>query len=242
MKSYKELIVETLNQRSIIDNRQVVNVSDVSQSVLIAFAQACLDMLNLHNWVWNNKEETFVNDIGQNEFPMPYGVVHNVIYKRGSNGEKCPLEFVSELTATEGCPTQWTHDWANETILVAPAVSADCDEVSTTTIQYHDKNIACVGDRTKGILLPEFRSVDISETTDAEGNTITVTPDNQYLNVPEYIYDAYAKCVVLRTRVLLNEGAQPTVFQAQKDEFNNAYNNLLQFARTPFYKAQRIVI
>ena len=37
MKSYKELIEETLSQRSIVDNRQVVDVADVTKSVLIAF-------------------------------------------------------------------------------------------------------------------------------------------------------------------------------------------------------------
>lgn len=226
MKSFKQLIQETLNQRSIIDNRQIVDIADVNKSVLIAFNQACIYMRDLHNWVWNYKEETFLNNIGQDSYPMPYGIVHGLIYQQGSAGKKCPLMYVSELTATQGCPTQWTQDWANEEIKIAPAVSSDCDNVSTMVLQYHDKNIACLGARTDGNLLQEF--------------SLTEDTENQFLNVPEYIYDAYAKCVVLKARVFLNEGAQASVFEAQQREFNEAYNGLMQFARTPYYESQRI--
>lgn len=226
MKSYKELIQETLNQRAIIDNRQAVDVADVNKSVLIAFNQACVYMRDLHNWVWNYKEETYINNLGQDSYPMPYGIVHGMVYQKGSTGAKCPLMYAATLTATQGCPTQWTHDWANEEIKIAPAVSSDCDNISTMVVQYHDKNIACLGARTDGNLLKEF--------------TLSESTDNQFLNVPEYIYEAYAKCVVLKARVFLNEGAQPTVFEAQQREFNEAYNGLMMFAQTPYYEAQRI--
>lgn len=225
-KSYKELIKELLDQRYIVDNREVIDLADVNKSVMIAFNQACVYMRDLHNWVWNYKEDAYVNSPDQDSYPMPYGIVHGVIYQKGSNGAKCPLEYVPELTATKGCPAQWTQDWANEEIKVAPAVSSDCDEVSQMILQYHDKNIACIGNRVDGNLLTDFT---------LDGDTT-----NQFLNVPEYIYEAYAKCVVLKARVFLNEGAQPSVYQAQVNEFNEAYNGLMMFARTPYYEAQRI--
>ena len=221
MKPYIELVQEVLNQRAIVDNRQVVDLTATSKSVLIAFNQACEFMLNLHNWKWNFKEVEYLNDIGQDTFPMPYGMVHKVLYKKGSSGGKCELDYVADLTATEGCPTQWAHKWDTEEIKIAPAVSNDCDEISTTVIQYHDKNIACIGNRTDGNLLPHF-TLDKSATT-------------QFLNVPEYVYDAYARCVILKTRVYLNEGAQATLFPAQKEEWNEAYNGLMLFAKTPLY-------
>lgn len=221
MKSYLELVQEVLNQRAIVDNRQVVDLSTTSKSVLIAFNQACEFMLNLHNWKWNFKEEEYLNDIGQDTFPMPYGIVHKVMYKQGSKGGKCELEYVPDLTATTGCPSQWSHKWDTEEIKIAPAISNDCDEVSTTIIQYHDKNLACIGNRTDGNLLPRF--------------SLEKSPTTQYLNVPEHVYDAYARCIVLKTRVFLNEGAQATVFADQKQEWNEAYNGLMSFAKTPLY-------
>ena len=221
MKSYLELVQEVLNQRAIVDNRQVVDLSTTSKSVLIAFNQACEFMRDLHNWKWNFKEEEYLNDIGQDTFPMPYGIVHKVMYKQGSKGGKCELEYVPDLTATSGCPSQWSHKWDTEEIKIAPAISSDCDEISTTTIQYHDKNLVCIGNRTNGELLPRF--------------TLDKSPTTQYLNVPEHVYDAYARCVILKTRVFLNEGAQTTVFQAQKEEWAEAYNGLMSFAKTPLY-------
>jgi hypothetical protein len=221
MKSYLELVQEVLNQRAIVDNRQVVDLSTTSKSVLIAFNQACEFMRDLHNWKWNFKEEEYLNDIGQDTFPMPYGIVHKVMYKQGSKGGKCELEYVPDLTATSGCPCQWSHKWDTEEIKIAPAISSDCDEVSTTTIQYHDKNLVCIGNRTNGELLPRF--------------TLDKSPTTQYLNVPEHVYDAYARCVVLKTRIYLNEGAQGTVFPAQQAEFVEAYNGLMSFAKTPLY-------
>ena len=221
MKSYIELVQEVLDQRAIVDNRNIVDLTETSKSVLVAFNQACEFMLNLHQWKWNNKEETYLNDLGQNTFPMPYGIVRKVLYKKGSNGEKCELDFVPELYATEGCPSQWTNKWDTEEIQIAPAVSKDCDEVSQTIIKYNDKNIACIGSRTDGNLIPRF--------------TLESETSKQFLNVPEYIYDAYARCVILKTRVFLNEGAQATVFQAQKEEWAEAYNGLMSFAKTPLY-------
>lgn len=221
MKSYLELVQEVLNQRAIIDNRQVVDLNNTSKSVLIAFNQACEFMRDLHNWKWNFKEEEFLNEQGQDTFPMPYGIVHGMLYKRGTKGDKCELEYVPDLTATSGCPSQWSHKWDTEELKIAPAISSDCDEVSTTIVQYHDKNLACVGDRVNGELLPRF--------------TLDISPTTQYLNVPEHIYDAYARCVVLKTRVFLNEGAQTTVFPAQQQEWLEAYNGLMSFAKTPLY-------
>lgn len=221
MKSYFELIEEVLNQRAIIDNRQVVDLNNTSKSVLIAFNQACEFMRDLHNWKWNFKEEEFLNEQGQDTFPMPYGIVHGMLYKKGTKGDKCALVYVPELTEEKGCPSQWAHKWDTEEIQIAPAVSADCDEVSTTVMQYHDRHIACLGARTEGNLLKRF--------------TLDEDPKKQFLNVPEYIYDAYARCVVLKTRVFLNEGAQTTVFPAQQQEWLEAYNGLMSFAKTPLY-------
>lgn len=221
MKSYFELIEEVLNQRAIIDNRQVVDLNNTSKSVLIAFNQACEFMRDLHNWKWNFKEEEFLNEQGQDTFPMPYGIVHGMLYKKGTKGDKCALVYVPELTEENGCPSQWAHKWDTEEIQIAPAVSADCDEVSTTVMQYHDRHIACLGARTEGNLLKRF--------------TLDEDPKKQFLNVPEYIYDAYARCVVLKTRVFLNEGAQTTVFPAQQQEWLEAYNGLMSFAKTPLY-------
>lgn len=227
MKSYKELVQEALNQRAIIDNRDIVELSDTSPSVLIAFNQACEFMRDLHNWKWNVREESYLNDPGQDSYPMPYGIVQTVLFKKGSDAE-CEMEFVSKLTAEKGCPSQWTQDWAKEEIKIAPAVSADCDEISQTKISYFDKNIACLGNRTEGNLLPRF--------------SLEQDPTKQFLNVPEYIYDAYARCVVLKTRVFLNEGAQATVFPAQGNEWNEAYNGLMSFAKTPYYTSERTEI
>ena len=228
MKSYKALIEETLNQRHIVDNRQVVDVADVTKSVLIAFNRACSDMRDMYNWIWNLKEDTYTTQSGRTSYPMPYGIVKGLVLSDSDNENKCPLDFVAELTAKEGCPTQWTHDWANEEIVIAPA---EKDNMHFMTIKYYDKNIACIGNRTSGNFLPEFDS------TGAQAPT-----DNQFLNVPTYIYDAYAKCVVALARVYLNENAQPTVFEAQKQEFNAALNSLLEYAKTPFYHAQRVEI
>jgi hypothetical protein len=231
MKSYKELITETLNQRSIVDNRSVVDVADVTPSVLIAFNRACSEMRDMHNWVWNFKEDTYRTQVDNTSYPMPYGIVKGLSIAEDEYGKnKCPLDFVTELTAEEGCPSQWTHDWASEEIIIAPA---EKDSGHWMTIKYYDKNIACVGPRTDPnvVFLPEF---------DPSGTTYST--ENQFLNVPAYIYEAYAKCVTTLTRVYLNENAQPTVFEAQKQEFKNAYNSLLEYAKTPFYDAQKVEI
>lgn len=221
MKSYFELIEEVLNQRAIIDNRQVVDLNNTSKSVLIAFNQACEYMRDLHNWKWNFKEEEYINDLGQDTYPMPYGIVHGVVYKKGSKGSKCALTYTSELTVEKGCPTQWAHKWDTEEIQIAPATSSDCDAISTTTIQYHDKHLACYDSRVDGELLKRF--------------VLDKDTKRQFLNVPEYIYDAYSRCVILKTRVFLNEGAQTTVFPAQQAEWQEAYNGLMAFAKTPLY-------
>lgn len=229
-KSYLELIKETLNQRAIIDNRQITDdLSKVSDSVLIAFNQACEYMRDLHNWKWNAREISYGEEdlLGEDTFPMPYGIVHGVVLEK-DNGEKCSLVYVPELTAEKGCPSQWTQKWDTEDIQIAPAVPADCDQNPIITIQYHDKNIACLGERTDGNLLPQF-------TKDKDTKL-------QYLNVPEFIYDAYARCVVLKTRVFLNEGAQGTVFPAQEAEWNEAYNGLMSYAKTPLYTSERTEI
>lgn len=228
MKSYKDLIEETLNQRAIIDNRQVVNVSDVTPSVLIAFNRACSELRDMYNWVWNRKKITFTTQAGRTSYPMPYGILKG-LYLSDQDGNKCTLDFVDELTATQGCPTQWTHDWQNEEIEIAPA---EKDNNHTMTIVYYDKNIAYHTDRTNtDNLLKEFDSTGAAASTAA-----------QFLNVPEVIYEAYAKCVVTLARVYLNEGAQPSVFAAQQQEFQNALNSLLEYAKTPFYDAQRYEI
>lgn len=225
MKSYKDLIIETLDQRHIIDNRKVVDVNDVTPSVLIAFNRACSDMRDMYNWVWNLKEDTYATQANRTSYPMPYGIVKGLVLSDSQGENKCTLDFVAELTAKEGCPTQWTHDWANEEIMIAPA-EKDADHFMI--IKYYDKNIACTGDRTDGNLMHEF---------DPNGTT-----DNQFLNVPAYIYDAYSKCVVTLARVYLNENAQPTVFEAQKREFEASLSSLLEYAKTPFYDAQRVEI
>lgn len=225
-KSYKKLLEETLNQRHIVDNRQVVAVADITKSVLIAFHQACLDVLNMHNWVWNHKKIIYTTQADRTSYPMPYGIVKGLALL-DQDGNKCPLDYADELTATEGCPTQWTHDWEEEEIAIAPA---EKDDQHFMRIDYYDKNIACVGPRSDKQFLQDF---DDSGTYDA---------DNQFLNVPENIYNVYARCVVTLTRVYLNEGSQPSVLQDQKNEFQAAFNSLLEFAKTPFYDAQRYEI
>lgn len=225
-KSYKKLLEETLNQRHIVDNRQVVAVADITKSVLIAFHQACLDVLNMHNWVWNHKKIIYTTQSNRTSYPMPYGIVKGLSLL-DQDGNKCPLDYADELTATEGCPTQWTHDWEEEEIAIAPA---EKDDQHFMRIDYYDKNIACVGPRSDKQFLQDF---DDSGTYDA---------DNQFLNVPENIYNVYARCVVTLTRVYLNEGSQPSVLQDQKNEFQAAFNSLLEFAKTPFYDAQRYEI
>ena len=227
MKSYKDLLIETLNQRHIIDNRQIVDVADITKSVLVAFDRACSEMRDMYNWIWNYKEDTYVTQAGRTTYPMPYGIVKGLDLQ-DNDGNKCTLDFVAELTAKEGCPTQWTHDWANEELLIAPA---EKDTNHTMIIKYYDKNIACIGVRTDGNLLQTFDSTGTQAST-----------DNQFLNVPTNIYEAYAKCVTTLARVYLNEGAQPSVFEAQRQEFQNALNSLLEYAKTPFYKAQRFEI
>lgn len=227
MKSYKELLTETLNQRHIVDNRQVVSIQEVTKSVLIAFHQACLDVLNYHNWVWNHKKITYVTQAGRTSYPMPYGIVKGM-YLTDADGNKCSLDYADTLTATEGCPTQWTHDWEEEELAIAPA---EKDDQHAMTIEYYDKNIACIGPRSDKQFLKDF---DDTETA--------ASIDNQFLNVPEVIYDVYARCVVTLTRVYLNEGSQPSVLADQKAEFEAAKNSLLEYAKTPFYDAQRFEI
>ena len=224
MKSYKELLIETLNQRHIVDNRQVVNVGDITPSVLIAFHQACLDVLNFHNWVWNHKKIIYTTQAGRTSYPMPYGIMKGMTLI-DQDGNKCPLDYADELTATEGCPTQWTHDWEEEEISIAPA---EKDDQHYMRIDYYDKNIACVGPRSDKVFLKDF---DDTETAAAA--------TNQFLNVPETVYDVYARCIVTLARVYLNEGSQPSVLAGQKAEFEQAKNSLLEYAKTPFYDAQR---
>lgn len=225
MKSYKELLIETLNQRAIIDNRQVVDVSEVTPSVLIAFHRACSEMRDMYNWVWNKKKIIYNTQEDRTAYPMPYGIVKSLALADGNGKNECPLDFVDELTATEGCPTQWTHDWENEEIEIAPA---ERDNLHTMIIRYYDKHIAYKNTRTLQNLMEDF---------DSTGSVAATT--DQFLNVPAVIYEAYSKCVVTLARVYLNEGAQPTVFEAQKQEFQNALNSLLEYAKTPFYDAQR---
>jgi hypothetical protein len=227
MKSYKELLIETLNQRHIVDNRQVVNVGDITPSVLIAFHQACLDVLNLHNWVWNHKKIIYTTQANRTSYPMPYGIMKGMTLI-DQDGNKCPLDYANELTATEGCPTQWTHDWEEEEIAIAPA---EKDDQHYMRIDYYDKNIACVGPRSDKVFLKDF---DDTETAAAA--------TNQFLNVPETVYDVYARCIVTLARVYLNEGSQPSVLNDQKAEFEQAKNSLLEYAKTPFYDAQRFEI
>lgn len=224
MKSFKDLLTETLNQRHIVDNRQVVTISEVNPSVLIAFHQACLDVLNMYNWVWNHKKITYQTTANNDTYPMPYGIVKGMTLV-DANDNKCTLEYVNELTATEGCPTQWTQDWENEELAFAPA---EKDSDHYMVIDYYDKNIACVGPRSNKVYLKDF---DDTETA--------ATADNQFLNVPEVIYDIYSRCIITLTRIYLNEGAQPSVIADQKAEFEQAKNSLLEYAKTPFYHAQR---
>lgn len=224
MKSYKDLVIETLNQRAIIDNRQVVDMADVTPSVLIAFNRACSELRDMYNWVWNRKKIVYTTQAGRETYPMPYGIMKGMTLI-DQDGNKCPLEYAIELTAKDGCPTQWTHDWEEEEIVIAPA---EKDNLHFMELEYYDKNIACIGPRSDKRFLKEF---------DDTGAAAATT--NQFLNVPELIYEAYAKCIVTLARVYLNEGAQPTVFEAQKQEFNNALNSLLEYAKTPFYDAQR---
>jgi hypothetical protein len=233
MKSYKELITETLNQRHIIDNRQVVVLKDITPSVLVAFHQACLDVLNMYNWVWNRKKITYQTQAARTSYPMPYGIVKGLVLE-DSDGVKCPLEYAHELTATQGCPTQWTHDWENEEIAIAPA---EKDDQHTMTIEFYDKNIACIGPRSDKRFLKDFDDTE-KETVDG----VTATFENQFLNVPETIYNIYARCIITLTRVYLNEGSQPSVLNDQKAEFEQAKNSLLEYAKTPFYDAQRYEI
>lgn len=233
MKSYKDLITETLNQRHIIDNRQVVVLKDITPSVLVAFHQACLDVLNMYNWVWNRKKITYQTQAARTSYPMPYGIVKGLVLE-DSEGVKCPLEYAHELTATQGCPTQWTHDWENEEIAIAPA---EKDDQHTMTIEFYDKNIACIGPRSDKRFLKDF---DDTESEIVDG--VTATFENQFLNVPETIYNIYARCIITLTRVYLNEGSQPSVLNDQKAEFEQAKNSLLEYAKTPFYDAQRYEI
>jgi hypothetical protein len=151
MKSYKELLTETLNQRHIVDDRQIVSIDDVTKSVLIAFHQACLDMLNYHNWVWNHKKIMYITQADRTSYPMPYGIVKGMRLA-DSDGNQCSLDYVSELTEKDGCPTQWTHDWEEEEIAMAPA---EKDNQHTMTIEYYDKNIACVGPRSDKVFLKD---------------------------------------------------------------------------------------
>lgn len=233
MKSFKELLEETLNQRHIIDNRQVVNVSDINKSVLIAFHQACIDVLNMYNWAWNNKKIFYVTQANRSSYPMPYGIVRG-LYLIDQDNNICPLDYVNSLTATEGCPTQWTHNWEDEEIAISPA---EKDANHQMCIEYYDKNIACVGPRSDKRFMHDF---DDSGTAVVDG--VTASTDNQFLNVPEVIYDVYARCIITLARVYLNEGAQPSVIADQKAEFEVAKNSLLEYAKTPFYKAQRFEI
>ena len=227
MKSYKQLLQETLNQRHIVDNRQVVDVADVTPSVLIAFHQACLDVLNMYNWVWNHKKVVYTTQANRDSYPMPYGIVKGMTLI-DQNDNKCSLDFVAELTATEGCPTQWTHNWEDEELAIAPA---EKDAQHFMRIDYYDKNIACVGPRSDKVFLKDF-----------DDSSSAAPTDNQFLNVPEVVYDVYARCVVTLARVYLNEGAQPSVLADQKAEFESAKSSLLEFAKTPFYDAQRFEI
>lgn len=227
MKSFQELIQETLNQRHIVDNRQVVAVAEVTKSVLIAFHQACLDVLNMHNWVWNHKKIIYTTEANRTSYPLPYGIVKGMSLI-DQDGNKCPLDYVNELTATEGCPTQWTHDWEEEELAIAPA---EKDDQHFMRIDYYDKNIACIGPRSDKVFIKDF---------DDSGNVAPT--DNQFLNVPELVYNVYARCIITLARVYLNEGSQPSVLADQKAEFQAAKDSLLEFAKTPFYDAQRLEI
>ena len=166
-------------------------------------------MRDYHNWKWNTRETTYVNTDEQDSYPMPYGIVQTLTYVN-DDGDKHILFYTDVLTATENAPSQWTQNWSDETIDIAPAVDFEIDEESQMIIKYMDKNIAYNTSRIEANLIPNFLT-----TTDT---TI------QYLNVPEIVYDAYARCVILKTRLLLNEGAQGTLFQAQNAELIEALN------------------
>lgn len=227
MKAYFDLLQEVLDQRAIIDNRNIVTISDIGDSVIVAFNQACEFMRDYHNWKWNSRNTTYLNTDGQSTYPMPYGIVQSLTYQN-DDAEKYILLYTDILTATENAPSQWTQNWTDETIDIAPAVDFDIDSESQMIIKYMDKNIAYNTSRIEANLIPRFDT-----TTDTS---------IQYLNVPESIYDAYARCVILKTRLLLNEGAQTTVFAAQNSEFNDALNGLMSFAKTPFYTSERTEI
>lgn len=227
MKSYFDLLKEVLNQRAIIDNRNIITIDDVGTSVIIAFNQACEYMRDFHNWKWNTREVTYINTDAQDSYPMPYGIVQTLTYVDDDNN-KSILLYTDILTATEDKPSQWTQNWVDETIDIAPAVDFNLDTNSQMVIKYMDKNIAYNTTRVEANLIPRFDT-----TTDT---TI------QYLNVPELVYDSYARCVILKTRLLLNEGAQGTVFPAQTAEFNEAINSLMSYAKTPYYTSERTVI
>ena len=229
MKSYFQLLQEVLDQRAIVDNRNIVDITGVSDSVLIAFNQACEYMRDLHNWKWNTRTTTYVNTDAQTTYPMPYGVIQSMTYQAGTDGDKFVLNYVPELYDTVSTrPSQWTQDWENEEIIIAPAVDFDVDATSLMIMKYNDRNIAYITTRIEANLIPRFDT--------------TIDTNTQYLNVPELVYDAYARCVILKTRLFLNEGAQGTVFPAQENEFNEAYNGLLSFSKTPFYTSERTEI
>jgi hypothetical protein len=187
----------------------------------------------MYNCVWNRKKIIYQTQAARTSYPMPYGIWKGLVLE-DSDGVKCPLEYAHELTATQGCPTQWTHDWENEEIAIAPA---EKDDQHTMTIEFYDKNIACIGPRSDKRFLKDFDDTE-SETVDG----VTATFENQFLNVPETIYNIYARCIITLTRVYLNEGSQPSVLNDQKAEFEQAKNSLLEYAKTPFYDAQRYEI
>ena len=56
------------------------------------------------------------------------------------------------------------------------------------------------------------------------------------------VYNVYARCIVTLARVYLNEGRNHLFWQTKKPEFEQAKNSLLEFAKTPFYDAQRYEI
>lgn len=231
MKTYKELVQEVLDQRAIIDNRNIKDVNEASESVLIAFNQACEFLRDIFTWRWLKRTETYLNEAGSDSYPIPYGHIIKIVYKRKRPIEtECELEYVKdEFNNSSKCPSQWRFNWEKELVEINPKVSADCDELSETAITYTDLNIATLEPRTDKTmqLLKRF--------------DLNLDTSKQYLNVPEYCYDAYARCVILKTRLLLNEGAQATVFNAQDKEFNDAYENLLIYNKTPLY-SQRIKI
>ena len=223
MKSYFDLVTEVLNQRAVIDNRNIVTLSETSQSVLIAFNQACEYMRDLHNWKWKKYQDVYLNDLGQDTYPIPYGIVEKVFYQKNSATEACELQYVDILTADTTCPTQWTFKWDTEEIQIDPATSAVT--LHYKQVMYADNNIATLGVRTA------------TGATKLQRFDTTLDTANQYLNVPEYIYDAYARCVILKTRVFLGfkTPARETNWNPAQAEWNEAYNGLMSYAKTPFY-------